>query len=164
MRRRLEGSIMKARGSADRSSHALRVEHIRFALRPLFPRVVAPLEGRSSGFRISRCYAPSQSLWTSGLMRRSSPVTATGSRRIFTGFPQVGALPLWPALRPGPPKSVVRLSLEGTPSTVGGPLRISPLPVDTQEAQGATSYHPGKRSQRPSLGSPKRHARLCRRR
>jgi hypothetical protein len=74
---------------AETSNHALRVELIRLALRPLFPRIVAPLEGRSSGFRISRSDAPSQSNRTSGSMRRSSPVTATGSRRNYTGFPQV---------------------------------------------------------------------------
>ena len=58
------------------------------ALRPLLPRVVAPLEGRSSGSRIIRFCAPSRFLaGSSGSMRRSSPVTATGSRRIHTGFP-----------------------------------------------------------------------------
>lgn len=33
---------------------------IRLALRPLLPRVVVPLEGRSSGSRIIRCCTPSQ--------------------------------------------------------------------------------------------------------
>ena len=88
------------------------------APRPLLPRVVAPLEGRSSGSRISRSLHafpdlrstlstfPSESSLrqsfpmrrrnlavvikrSSGTMCRSSPVTATGSRRNFTGFPQV---------------------------------------------------------------------------
>jgi len=62
----------------------------RHALRSLLPRDVAPLEGRSSGSRIVRNDAPSQPGWASGSqqsVRRSSPVTATGSRRICTGFP-----------------------------------------------------------------------------
>ncbi len=131
---------------AESSKHALRVDYIRLALRPLFPRVVAPLEGRSSGFRISRSDAPSQSNRTSGSMRRSSPVTATGSRRNFTGFPQVGSTlnrneqdsahlsPDCECAVPAPQKSIVRLIIEGTPSTVGGPLRISPALTDAQEA------------------------------
>ena len=45
-------------------------------------------EGRSSDSRIRRSPClPSQDL-ASGLIRRPSPVTATGSCRIFTGFPQ----------------------------------------------------------------------------
>ncbi len=65
----------------------------RFTPRPLFPRVVVPLKGRSSGSRISRVCTPSQPRWASGFelnrLCSSSPVTATGSRRNYTDFPQV---------------------------------------------------------------------------
>lgn len=70
------------------------VHTIRLAQRPLLPRVVLPLKGRSSGSRINRVCTPSQLRMESvALMCSSSPVTATGSRRIFTGFPQVRSVP-----------------------------------------------------------------------
>jgi hypothetical protein len=85
---------------------------------PRHRRRSQPLEGRSSGFRINRPSSlPSpvslrrsldQAIQrsrihreiagasrTSGVVRRPSPVTATGSRRILTGFPQLRT--------PGPP-------------------------------------------------------------
>ena len=100
------GSRNLHEGRQDRRSSGCAIHappQIRLALRPLLPRVVAPLEGRSSGFRIYRSCAPSRptsqlingstfQCWkckASGIVRRSSPVTATGSRRICTGFPQV---------------------------------------------------------------------------
>jgi len=51
------------------------------------------LEGRSSGFRIARSSslpgaAPCRACAPVAFFRRPSPVTATGSRRILTGFPQ----------------------------------------------------------------------------
>src|SRR5687767_7347507 len=48
----------------------------------------AVVEGRSSG---SRIYRPPclPGLATSGFVRCAYPVTATGSRRILTGFPQI---------------------------------------------------------------------------
>jgi hypothetical protein len=116
------------------------------ALRSLLPRDVAPLEGRSSGSRIDRCCAPSQPAsqravlrdslaraprpeWASGSMRRSSPVTATGSRRILTGFPQVGCTR--GAYRLPPPEALLH-SKRGTPSTVGCLAWSSPVPVRRQ--------------------------------
>ena len=61
-------------------------------------RPTLPASERRSAARGSVFWLPDQSMlrafpapkWASGLMRivrRSSPVTATGSRRIFTGFP-----------------------------------------------------------------------------
>ena len=78
---------------------------VRFALRSLLRRDAAPMKGRSSGFRIVRICTPSQLPRDHRLVRvvrsevrigqwlelaplcSSSPVTATGSRRILTGFP-----------------------------------------------------------------------------
>jgi len=66
-------------------------------------------EGRSSGSRIHRppCLP---GLTTSGVLRRSYPVTATGSRRILTGFPQIAPAPRW--RRPDPPAD----EIGGSPS------------------------------------------------
>ena len=103
------------------------------APRPLFPRVVAPLEGRSSGSRINRSYAPSQlsRKSASGSIRRSSPVTATGSRRIYTGFPRVEHTPKQPFVwllrsvssRPVPTTDLI--DSNRIPSTVSGEGRLA---------------------------------------
>jgi len=46
-----------------------------------------PDAGRSSGFRIALLAAPSHRLAQQWLVQLSSPVTAAGPRRTFTGFP-----------------------------------------------------------------------------
>jgi hypothetical protein len=123
------------------------VHPIRIAPRPLLPRVVVPLEGRSSGSRISRSCTPSQPLhprgtfpfrnrclvehplpdgspwkkWSVAYVCSSSPVTATGSRRIYTGFPQV-RVALFPFIRR---KSRIG---SGTSSNENGILRLVPVP------------------------------------
>lgn len=83
---------------------AVRTHHPCSLCSSLHRRVAKPLEGRSSGFRISRSCGPSQpgcSISRRHMtpsrqhrpvasIRESSPVTATGSRRNLTGFPRPG--------------------------------------------------------------------------
>jgi hypothetical protein len=142
-------------GSPELSKHAKRVERIRLALRPLFPRVVAPLEGRSSGSWIIRFDTPSQSIvldqW---LIVSIVPSYSDGLAPDFHRLPASRKLLLdWLAdsafesfeskqkmLRPSPPMSVIRLSLGGTPSTVGGRLPNSPMQMDPQEASSRVCF------------------------
>ena len=54
---------------------------------PLSTGTLTMFSGRSSDFRIILLIAPSRSFMISGILQCSSPVTATGSFPIYTGFP-----------------------------------------------------------------------------
>ena len=112
------------------------------------------LEGRSSGSRISRSALPSQPLFFPPFpppgealsrraahrierlcraadqwpKRRSSPVTATGSRRIFTDFPRRAVRTRAPDRRPP------HLAVRGSPSTVMSCPLFTPPTARTSSA------------------------------